>query len=189
MNKKILIILIAVVVILLISKIIIDWQNAPKHMTPSPAQTQIYKDPRGYYTLQVPVSWIKREAPAIGKTGIGTPHETTQNIEIVQIYSQERVGVSMQVYEGSPDCAKVKPTNTTFAGLPATYDESRHLWIIPTGDATYVVSYHYPGLRQPGGQRKKMTIQPSLQEMQANHQVINNILKTINLTHMQPLHC
>ncbi|MGI8420430.1 MAG: hypothetical protein ACR2LN_07380 [Candidatus Levyibacteriota bacterium] len=176
-NRRWLLIAVAVSFIILLVYLI-STTNKPSVS----GQMRTYSDQGNYYSLQIPTNWISQEKIGSETTGLNTPHPQTSNIEVAQFYL-DHVAVTMQVYERAQLCNNTQVTNTTFAGLPATYDVQHHLWTIPTADATYLISYAYPGI---GGYRQLTHLSPTQvpqSVMDANQALVNSILATIKLTH------
>src|SRR5258708_10094428 len=117
-----------------------------KRQTAAPIITSnTYNDKGKYFTLQIPRSWNTTENIAQGTTGIGTPQEATQNIEEVQLGDTSGTVIAIQVYEVAPTCPFNQPLTTSFASLPASFDDNVNTWTIPTTKALIMVTISYPG--------------------------------------------
>lgn len=192
MNRKTLIIIICIVVILLIGWALLSRQQKSRVQVPKQASTApstLYTDPGGYYTIKAPSNWTKKVMNATGQTGIGTSHETTQSIEIMQASSAQRVGITIQVYEGKTTCNPSQKPNMTLAGLPTFYNPALHLWVVDTTDGTYVINYSYPGdgTNHGIGPAKQESFSP---EEQSNARILlEQIIKSFLPKHAKATTC
>lgn len=129
--------------------IIISWMfamNTTKHVAPVQSNAmKIYGEANKSFTITAPADWTAQENIGTQKTGIGTNHAVTSKIALVNLASSTNAGINIQVYEGTPSCDTVQKPNSNIAGMPAFYDALHKTWTIDTVDATYVLSYYYPG--------------------------------------------
>jgi hypothetical protein len=119
---KIWIIIILLIVIVLGAIFILYSYTTNKTKTVSvPIASHTYKDKGGYFSIQIPDNWQTSEDIAQGTTGIGTNHQSTQNIEETQMVTGDNTGIDIQVYEGTPACPITQSNSTSLSGLPASY--------------------------------------------------------------------
>ncbi len=157
---------------------------------PTPAASYLYTDPENYFSLHVPSDWTKKLSTATNTTGTNTNHPVTQDVSITQFFVPNHKAITIQVYKGQPVCSYTPPVNTALAGLPASYNESLHQWIIPTTEATYVITIAYPGsggFRQPLQMIQPTQIPQSV--IKADKDLVEAVLVSIKLTNAKPYQC
>lgn len=144
-----------------------------------------YTDPGNHFTVTLPSNWKVKSDYGNEKTGIGTENEQTSRVEFNNLASGY-VGLNVTVYEKKPVCNDEQKPNTTFAGLPAYFNQKHYSWIIKTTDSTIVVGYYYPGLPVF---RLRNGISVPQSEMDKNSRIIKSIISTFKFNNAKPLVC
>jgi hypothetical protein len=192
MNKKITIISFVILFVFVLIRCITREVLPTK--APRPAKQEViterYSDPGDNFSVDVPSNWATKETTATERHDIGTLHEVTQQIEIISLYSPERVGVTIQVYGEKPSCDAARKPNGTFAGLPAFYDSYKNLIILATAEKKFFITYSYPGdihFTQPRPDAQPTTVPESAK--QSYKAEIQKIITTFQPKVAEALHC
>jgi hypothetical protein len=155
-----------------------------------PVTMKTYHDPDNTFSVQFPSNWTTRRSAATNTVGIKTGNPQSQEVIVTQFSVPAEMGVTVQTYKGQPTCPFAKPLNTTLAGLPTTYDEAHQQWIVPTTNATIVVSIAYPG--NGGFKGPVMQSQPTVvpqSTIEADKKLLEKILSTLKLSNLKPFSC
>jgi hypothetical protein len=193
MKKNLIIVLVVIVVvtgIILSDRFLLQPDKVSTPITKTPVTMKTYHDPENNFSIQIPSNWTIRQSIATNTTGLNTPTPRTQEVTITQFTVPAEMGVTVQTYKGQPTCPFAKPLNTTLAGLPAAYDEANQQWIIPTTNATMVVSIAYPG--NGGFKGPVMQSQPTVvpqSTIDADKKLLEKILSTLQLSNLKPFGC
>jgi hypothetical protein len=193
MKKKWVLIAVIAVALLIIIRLIVagstSTQPASSNSSTSNAY-QVFSDNKKYFYIKVPSTWTTTQTVATETTGLHTANPKTQDIEISQLYLPDQLGVTVQVYEGTPDCPLSSPINSTLAGYPASYNQAAHRWIVPTTVGNVVLSIAYPG--SGGFHEPAWTVSPTPvpQELTTEDQLLlKNILSTFTPINLVPFNC
>jgi hypothetical protein len=188
-KKKIWIIIVLLFVIVLGGIFILLTFMLNKPTVSMPIASHTYKDKGGYFTLQIPDNWQTSEDVAQGTTGIGTSHQSTQNIEETQMVLGDNTGIDIQVYEGTPVCPFTQPFSTTLSGLPSSYDNTYDTWTIPTNKALLTVTISYPGSGVQHNMLQSLpTPIPALKVAQ-DKQIVMTVLRTLIFINLFTFKC
>jgi len=170
--------------------------NQKNHRQVSVPPIKTFNDPDNYFSIQVPSTWNTTSSNAVEKKGLGTDHETTHTIKIINFFSSAaRVGVVVQIYEETPSCNDIPNSpamhEAVLAGLPAIFDPSRRMWILQTTNATFIITYAYPGV---GGYHNPINrsgyVTPVPQAVRdADQHLVNSIISSFLPKNLQPLRC
>lgn len=181
-KKKIVIILVSfLLVILIIVSLVLTNTSL---LTPR----KTYTDPLNVYTISVPQKWTITKSNAQNTVGQNTNHPQTQQIEVTAFYLPKHYGLSIQVIQGKPQCP-LPTLDSKLAGFPAAYDSLAHDWTIPTTTATIQVGISYPGPGRYNNPFDNASISVSPQTIEKDKQLLLNVLKSLSLGHLKPLHC
>ena len=191
--------IVTIIIIILIISLLVEvfTKSVPKHKLSATEQAEqtvtqitqeLYKDPDNYFAITIPSSWnkIATYGNETKRTNIG---QKTTKLELSVLSFQKNMGISILTYEGTPSCETVKKPNSKVAGLPAFYDPKQSMWIINTGNATYVITYHYPGVGLTHRPSKILPTPMPQFQLDANQNTINSILYTFKPLNIQPLQC
>lgn len=187
MKKKTVITIIIILLVLLVV-----WVYMVSVQRGSQAHPISYQDTANHFSITVPSNWKRTEKVAVETTGIGTAHETKQNIEIAQLFSVSKgIGITVQVYEGKPSCENTKQVNAKLAGLPATYEAKRNKWTLDTTTARFIIYSHYPGTNSFHRPRyAPIPTLPPQSVIKADQKVLNTIImSTFKPKVLKPLDC
>ena len=193
MKKKLIIVLVVIIVmtgIILSDRFFLQPDEKSAPVTKNPVTMRTYHDPDNNFSIQVPSNWTTRQSTATNTTGLNTPSPRSQEVTITQFTVPAEMGVTVQTYKGQPTCPFAKPLNATLAGLPATHDEANQQWIVPTTNATIVVSIAYPGnggFKGPVMQSQPTTVPQSV--IDADKKLLEKILSTLKLSDLKPFSC
>jgi hypothetical protein len=164
--------------------------TTPVQPTPEPVHTVFYTDPENYFSLYIPSDWTKKLSTATNTTGTNTDHPVIQDVSITQFYVPNEKAITIQVYKGQPVCQYLPPVNAVLATLPASYNEVQHQWIIPTTNATIIVTIAYPG--SGGFGQPLQTVQPTTlpkSVVDADRNLVEAVLVSIKLNNAKPYQC
>lgn len=190
-KKKIWIIfiLLLIIVIVCIFTIMTYTSNKPSGKATTPVATHTYRDKGGYFSIQIPDNWQTSEDMAQGTTGVGTAHQTTQNIEETQMVLGDNTGIDIQVYEGAPACPINQPISTSLSGLPASYDNTFDTWTIPTNKALLTVTVTYPGSGVQHTMLQSIPTPIPATKVALDKQVVMSVLRTLIFINLFTFKC
>lgn len=133
-----------------------------------------YNDPDGFYTISYPKDWNFREQRGKVMEGQNTANPYSYDLEILSLYSDKRVGVTVQAYEHPPK--ETKPSNARINETPAVYDPDQNLWTIYGENQTFVIQGSYPGLTNFHSRTKVETTE---EEMAKNKKLVESVVSTL----------
>lgn len=190
-SKKKIWIIIALVFVILIGCIFIvmTYTGTKPAKVSAPIATHIYRDKGGYFSIQIPDNWQTSEDTAQGTTGIGTDHQSTQNIEETQMVLGDNTGIDIQVYEGTPVCPINQPSSTTLSGLPASFDNTYDTWTIPTNKALLTVTVMYPGSGVQHNMLQSLPTPIPSTKVALDKQVVMSVLRTLIFINLFSFKC
>lgn len=184
-QKKILL-LILLLLIVFIYGIFFYMQH---RQNPAIATTKNYTDPANNFSVTIPGDWHTTTGQATQTTGLHTQNPVTIPIEVTQLYSNQGVGVTLQVYRQTPSCLDQEKTSTTLDGFPASYNDSRQEWTIFTATNILVIHSYYPG---KGIFHQRFGLIPTTvpAKIVASYQkTIASVVASLRFENLQPLNC
>lgn len=153
-------------------------------------QTRLYEDTGKYFSIRAPINWSVNENTAVNTTGLNTNLPKSQNVEIITFSVPARMGITIQIYQGAPSCPLTEKLTSSLAGLPASYSETLHRWIIPTADAVIAASIAYPGSGGYYGFANKSRFQNFPQSVaEADKKLVESVLTSLKINNPQPFTC